>query len=317
MPHLLIDTDPGTDDAIALLMALNAPDAEVAGVTTVGGNASLSHVTKNALAVLEHMGRTSVPVAKGAAISLAGDPFRYAYDFHGHRGLGVHMLRPTAAAVREDAVSFMAARILEGFPLAVAERGIEGERSEEKGVTLVALGPLTNVARLLQQYPHAAQGIARLVVMGGALDQGNVTPYAEFNTYNDPEAASAVFASGVPITLVPLDACAQVTLSAKDLARWRDSKAPAARLADRILLKWFQRQTNHQAFDPCDPLAMAVALAPDIASYEHGSVTVDTSAEETRGRTLFQPGSGNVSVARRVDAAAFYALLDELLLRGG
>ncbi len=299
MQNLLIDTDPGTDDAIALLMALNAPDARILGVTTAGGNASLAHTTKNVLAVLEHMGRTQVPVAKGASHPQAGGQYRYGYDFHGHRGIGVHFPHASNVVAQQDAAGFME-RIL---------------TASAEPVTLLALAPLTNVAHLLQRAPLAARRIARLLVMGGALEKGNVTPYAEFNFYNDPEAAALVLASGLPVTLVPLETCAQVMLNVKDLARWRDADAPAARLADRILYKWFQRQPGHRLYDPCDPLALAVALAPAIASYEVGAVTVDTSQSETRGRMEFRPGPGPVSVAKQVDVAAFHSLLDTLLLK--
>lgn len=299
MQNLLIDTDPGTDDAIALLMALNAPNARVLGVTTAGGNASLSHTTRNALAVLEHMGRADVPVAKGASHPLAGGQYRNGYDFHGHRGIGVHFPHAANAAVQQDAVGFM-------------ERVLS---ASTEPVTLLALAPLTNVAHLLQRAPQAVRRITRLVVMGGALEKGNVTPYAEFNFFNDPEATAMVMASGLPVTLVPLETCAQVMLNVKDLARWRDSDAPAARLADRILHKWFQRQPDLRLYDPCDALAIALALSPTIAQYQTGEVSVDTSAGETRGHADFRPGPGPITIAKQVDAAAFHQLLDKLLLR--
>ncbi len=299
MQPFLIDADAGTDDAIALLMALNAPEVDVLGVTTSGGNASLSHTTRNTLAVLEHMGRASVPVARGFDHALAGGQFHHGYDFHGHRGIGVHMPRATIAPIQQDAPTFMA-NALAASPSPVA---------------FVALAPLTSIAHLLQRHPAAARNISRLVFSSGALETGDMTPYANFNSRNDPEAAAIVFSSGVPITLAPLEACAQVTLSLKDLAHWRDADAPGARLADRILYKWFQRQPSQRLYIPCDLLTMAIALSPSIATYLTGAAAIDADEGETRGRIRFQPGSGPVTVANNVDITAFHRLLDALLLK--
>ncbi|MBI4338563.1 MAG: nucleoside hydrolase [Chloroflexi bacterium] len=299
MKRILIDTDPGTDDAIALLMALNAPEIEVAGITTTGGNASLAHVTRNVLSILEHMGRADVPVARGAAGPLLGGTFHHAYDLHGHRGIGVHFPRATTTPVAEDAPAFMA-RLLSG---------------SASPMTVVALGPLTNMALLLRRHPQAALRIGGLVATGGALRDDNGTPTVEFNVGNDPEAASSVLSSGLPVVLVPREACDQVRLEARDLARFRDARTPAARLAYRILLKWFQRQGFDRSYVPSDPLAMAIALQPAVASYARGAVTVDITSGETRGQTLLQPGDGPIAVAGKIDARAFHTLLDALLLK--
>ena len=149
---LLIDTDPGTDDALALLMALNAPDVEVVGITTVGGNATVAQTTRNVVKILEYMSRTDIPVASGAARPLRGR-FHYAYDFHGRGDPGIQLPRPTLPPKPEEAVTSLAHTI----------QAHSGE------ITLAALGPLTNVAHLLQHHPDVARSLRRLVVMGGAL----------------------------------------------------------------------------------------------------------------------------------------------------
>ena len=185
----LIDCDPGHDDAIALLLALASPEVELLGVTTVAGNQTLEKTTTNALRVLELAGRGDVPVAAGADRPLARELFIADY-VHGESGLdGPELPEPRAEPVDQHAVDFLAERIL-GSP---------------RPVTLVPIGPLTNVALLLSRYPQAAGNVERVVIMGGAVAEGNVTPAAEFNIYVDPEAAWRVFHSGLPVTMIGLD----------------------------------------------------------------------------------------------------------------
>ena len=296
MQRLLLDVDPGTDDAIAMLMALNSPDVELLGITVTGGNASLTHCTRNALSILEHVNRTDIEVARGAASPLVGN-FGYAYDYHGHRGIGVRFPRASTSPVRKSISEFVADSISNAID----------------PISLVALGPLTNVASLIQNHPDIAKRISRFIVMGGALEAGNVTPHAEFNIFEDPEAAAVTFSSGLPITLVPLEACEQVRMDATDLRRYRNESAPAARLTHRILTKWFERRGFDQTYYPCDPLAAAIAINANIATYITGSLMVDTGNSPTRGQTTFVPGPGNVSLTNEVDANLFHTFMDQLL----
>jgi inosine-uridine nucleoside N-ribohydrolase len=181
---VLIDCDPGQDDALALLLALGSPELDVLGVTAVAGNQTLDKTTANALRVLELAGRPDIPVAAGADGPLAG-ALVVAADAHGETGLdGVDLPTPSAEPVSEDAKDFLAARL----------------EASERPVTLVALGPLTNVALLLEAHPEAASKIERIVLMGGAIHEGNQTPSAEFNIWIDPEAAAHVFESGLDVT---------------------------------------------------------------------------------------------------------------------
>ena len=300
---VLIDTDPGTDDALALMMALSSPDLDVQGITTVGGNASLADTTRNALRLMEYLGvpgardrhRHGLPVVKGSARPLNGR-FHYGYYFHGPAGLGVRLPSPKTAPHPGRAPEFIA-RLA----------------SESPGqLTLIALGPLTNVARALALDPQLARWTRELVVMGGAIDvPGNVTQFAEFNIYNDPVAANAVVSSGIPTTLVPLDVCRLVGFARGD-GPWVEGRSRTAALANRILSSWFKLHPDRDVYDLCDPLALVAAVRPGLLAYEQATVAVPTGGEHL-GRTLAAYGSGPVRVAVGVDAAGAKALIAKLL----
>ena len=180
---VLLDCDPGHDDAIAMLLALGSDELDVRGITTVAGNQTLEKTTANAIRVLELAGRAQIPVAAGAGRPLVREP-RVAAEVHGETGLdGPDLPPPEAEPSPQHAVDFLAERI--------------------EGATLVATGPLTNVALLLARHPEAVP--ERIVLMGGAIAEGNVTPAAEFNIWADPEAAHRVFTSGIDVTMVGLD----------------------------------------------------------------------------------------------------------------
>src|SRR2546421_9314180 len=184
---ILLDCDPGHDDAIALLLALASPELELLGITTVAGNQTLEKTTANAIRVLDFVGRDDIPVAAGADQPLLRDPFVAAY-VHGEPGLdGPDLPPPQREPVRQHAVDFLAERI----------------RARDGRVTLVPTGPLTNVALMLALHPDARP--ERIVLMGGAIAEGNVTPAAEFNIWCDPEAAARVFASGIDVAMIGLD----------------------------------------------------------------------------------------------------------------
>src|SRR2546423_8159208 len=183
---IVIDCDPGHDDAIAILLALASPEVELRGISTVAGNQTLDKTTRNALKVLELAGRTDIPVVAGADGPLRRE-LRTAANVHGESGLdGPDLPEPTTKPVEAEAADFLAELI-------------------EPGVVLVPTGPLTNVALLLVRHPDVKERLERIVWMGGAMAEGNVTPAAEFNAFVDPEAAAAVFASGIAVTMIGLD----------------------------------------------------------------------------------------------------------------
>jgi len=301
---VIIDTDPGVDDAIAILMALAASSLEapgglapdVLGLTTVGGNVPLARATGNSLSILNAIGRLDVPVYRGASRPLAGR-FGYSFAFHGATGLPGRLSRPQAQPSALRATEFLA-RSLSASP---------GD------ITLVALGPLTNLARLMQRHPGMLELADSLAVMGGAVNSpGNATPYAEFNFYSDPEAADMVVSSGVSITLVDLGASRQAALSRGQVEGLRGGNRMGA-LAIRLLQDWFRLDTARDQFQFYDPLAVAAALDPQTVAGRQMTLRVETKDQNRLGESRISGvGDGNVLVAERVDSARFFAMLKRL-----
>ena len=282
---MIIDTDPGVDDASAILMALACPWVEVLALTTVGGNVPLARTTRNALALLEYAGRTDVPVARGNARPTRGS-FGYAYAVHGTSGLTRRLPRPKTRPIDFKAVDFLAARLGE----------LPGQ------ITLIALGPLTNLAWLWLRHPGALEQTAGLIVMGGAVNApGNVTPHAEFNFHSDPEAAALVLSSGVPLTLVDLAVCRRVGIDRHGAERLA-TKSRLGRLAIQLLANWFRRQPHRERFEFYDPLALAVALEPRLVSTYQASIRVEAAGPARRGESLVTAVGGPISVAHQVDS---------------
>jgi len=285
--------DPGTDDALALIIALNSIDIDLIGVTTVGGNARLSHTTGNALSLLTFLGAQDVPVATGASSPLYGS-FTYAYHFHGTNGLGLQLPNPSTKTVQTKAADFL----------------VEAVKDVAAPIKIIALGPLTNIAMAMEAEPHLIDSIEEIVVMGGAVDcQGNITEYAEFNIYNDPWAANIVFNSGVPVTLVGLDVTMKVALTDWDLLFTSDGKGQ--RLARQVLGNW---STMHPGtvYHMHDPLAVLAAIDHSPFSYRTGKVSVVTTGEE-RGRTIALWETGPIRVAMDVDAQFALNTISSLL----
>jgi inosine-uridine nucleoside N-ribohydrolase len=289
-----LDTDPGVDDAVAILMALAAPEAELLGLTTVGGNVPLARATRNALALLAAAERSEVPVARGSARPLRGR-FRPSVAFHGPGGLSVRLPDPSVGVVGPNAIEFLGERL--------ARR--PGE------ITVAALGPLTNLARLERRSPGTLKLAAHIVVMGGAVDTpGNVTPLAEFNFHSDAVAAREVLSCGVPLTLVDLAACRQVWVDREQAGRLH-SPHPLGQLAGRLVQNWFRRDPARQRFEFYDPLAIAVALDPGMVTTRRAAVSVGTSQDAHWGETTVTGATGPISVAAEVDAERFHSALWE------
>ena len=301
---VLLDCDPGHDDAIALLLALASPEVDLVGVTTVHGNQTLEKTTVNALKVLEFAGRADVPVAAGADRPLRREPFVAEY-VHGESGMdGPALPEPTTAPVGEHAVDFIARIVLES----------------DEPVTLVPTGPLTNIGLFLALHPDAALRVERIVLMGGAIGEGNVTPAAEFNIWIDPEAADRVFSSGLDVTMVGLDVTHRAIFGPEPTARLRASGRVGAMVAE--LLEFygrFHKQSYGWDGSPIhDAVAMAHAFRPGILETVHTGVRVDCGEELGRGRTNvdlrgrvgWEP---NAHVAVEIDAEAFIELLVERL----
>ena len=298
--RLIIDTDPGVDDAIAILMALAAPEVEVVGLTTLGGNVPRARATRNALALLQAAGRPDIPVAAGAArprpIDKLRGRFRPSVAFHGPGGLSVRLPEPVRRPVPETAVDFL-------------HRNIQARPNE---ITLAALGPLTNLSRVEARHQGVLLRASNLVIMGGAVEtRGNVTPHAEFNFHSDPLAADHVLSRGVSATLADLAACRQVSISRDEAARI-NARSGIGDLALRVLRGWFDRDPERRRFEFYDPLAVALALEPAIATVRKISLRVDATDGEGRGESLISGEPGPVSLALEVDSRRFFALLGEL-----
>ncbi len=270
----IIDTDTASDDAVALLMALRHPDVRVEAITVVAGNVELEQGLKNALYTVELSG-ADVPVYRGSAAPLHRD-LVVAQFFHGRDGLGDRGYpAPRREAAEGDAVDVL----------------VETIRSNP-GIVLVTLGPLTNVARALARAPEIAGQVGRCVVMGGAAcTVGNVTPAAEYNVWVDPEAARAVFRSGLPIEMVGWELCrGAATLSEEEMDRVRGFGTPVARFAmdcNTSALAAARLQSNEPGLPLPDPVAMAIAIDPSICTRQSRHyVDVETDSDLTRGMTV-------------------------------
>jgi purine nucleosidase len=297
-----IDTDPGIDDAIALILAVRSPELELLGVSTVNGNVEVERATLNALRVLELAG-SGAPVWQGAERSLLGELHRA--SFHGTDGLGGLLFEPS----RRPAEAGFA-------PQAMAEHilGAPGK------VTLVALGPLTNLALALNLAPAFAARVERIVIMGGAMfTEGNVTPSAEFNTHCDPEAAHRVLGSGIPQTWVPLDATGHALLPVEWSAKMAAEADPLRRFVGRLTLFYAQSHKAYYGTEGStlhDPLTVASLLEPGLLETRPALVRVELGGSLSRGRTVADllgtsesQGEPNAEVALAADSARFLELV--------
>ena len=294
----IIDTDPGADDVLALIMALNSSELEILALTTVEGNARLEHTTANALRLLDYMVRTEIPVYSGESTPLEGE-FHHAYEVHGDEGLTVRLPDTDLAPTEGHAVDFIVETAL----------AMPGE------VTLFALGPLTNVARALMRDERVKGALRRVYVMGGQGDgSGNVTPYAEFNIWDDPYAANVVFGSGAPVTLVGLNITRQTSI-ARDEEGWSSGDTPGERLAARVLEKWFElgEADGRHRFSMHDPVTIMAALRPELIETKAATVSVETSGERVGEVAADYESGGSVDVVVDVDVAGALAVMRGLL----
>lgn len=307
---IIIDTDPGQDDAVAILLALASPeDFDVLGIVAVAGNVSLAQNARNALKVVELSGRTEVPVHAGCE-----RPMRRrlvtAEHVHGDTGLnGPGLPEPKIKLRKQHGVDFIIETVLAHEPGAI---------------TLCTLGPLTNIAMALVKAPQIAPRIKEIVMMGGAyFEVGNVTPTAEFNIYVDPEAADVVLRSGIPIVMIPLDVTHMILTTHERLEKIdaignKTGKAVAQMLAFSERFDLMKYGTSGAPLH--DPCVMAYLIRPDLFEGRHINVTVETSSDLTMGMTVADywgvtDRAKNVTFLRTGSAEGFYHLLAERLAR--
>ena len=307
---IIIDTDPGQDDAVAILLALASPELEVLGLTCVAGNVPLALTEVNARKVCEVAGRPDVKVFAGCDAPLKRKLVTAEY-VHGQTGLdGVELPAPTMALQEQHGVDFI----------------IETLRAEPAGtVTLCPLGPLTNIARAFQRAPDIVDRVAEIVLMGGAyFEVGNVTPAAEFNIYVDPEAADIVFKSGVKLTVMPLDVTHKVLTT-----RARVAALKATGRVGEVVASWtgfFERfdvtKYGSEGAPLHDPTVIAYLLKPKLFAGREINVEIETGSDLTLGMTVADwwgvtKRPKNAFFVGSVDADGFYDLLTERIARLG
>jgi len=304
MKKVLIDTDPGIDDALAILLALASPEIKLDALTIVYGNCSVEQGVRNALSVLELASGNNIPVARGVQVPLV-QPLLLAPETHGNSGLGYAVL-PEAK--------------LHEVELHAAELMIERVMFNPGKISIVAVGPLTNLALALRLEPDFAKAVKHVYVMGGAIRHpGNTTPLAEFNTYCDPHAAHIVFHSGMPLTLVPLDVTYQVILTQADVQRLLSIASPITKFIAESTRFYMEFHDQYQEIKGCvinDPLALAIVFNPELVETKALYVDVDISGGISMGKTFadfykMEDRSPNMQVALGVRARDFIELFLE------
>jgi inosine-uridine nucleoside N-ribohydrolase len=280
--RVIIDTDPGVDDALALLLAMRSPELKIEAITPVAGNVPLELTLPNALRMVEIAGRADIPVAVGAKAPLMRRLVTAAYA-HGENGLGGAVFpEPKIHPVNQPAAELIR-QIVRKFP---------GE------VTLLTIGPLTNIATALNLDPELAGMVRAIVMMGGSLSGGNITPAAEFNIYVDPEAARIVFQSGIPITMVGLDVTRKTSLTEEHQRQLQAGQNPVSQAAATIARNALQHNRERGFVvgpNMHDSLAVAGFIDPSLLKLKEYYIDIETTGELTAGETLgYSPNAGDL-----------------------
>jgi purine nucleosidase/pyrimidine-specific ribonucleoside hydrolase len=295
----IIDTDPGIDDAIGILLALASPSFTIAAITTVAGNIGIETTTRNAGRLLAFAGREDIPVFQGAAAPLSrGGP--EPLNLHGQDGIGGVAL-PDATRLSESrhAVEWLAEFLLD---------------QPAGSVDVLALGPLTNLARLILERPEVARRIGRIIAMGGAIhEHGNVGPRSEFNLWADPEAAAVVVASGLALVLIPLDVTRRVRATREFVETLAANGKPMAAMVGSLIESYFEAAMNLESRPLHDPCVMLYALAPEFFRIEELRLSVDSGDGEMAGALTINPEGSLVQVALGVDGPGALDLLARCL----
>ncbi len=271
--RIIIDTDPGVDDALTFLLALASPEIQLEALTTTQGNVIVDKATRNALSILELGNASHIPVARGSEFPLV-QPLLASDYVHGESGIGnSKLLEPKAKPVSQHAVDYLIERVL----------------AEPNEISIFPIAPMTNIAMAIRKEPRFARSVKELVIMGGAvLEHGNITPQAEFNIYVDPHAAHIVFHSGIPITLIPLDVTHKCLLMQKHVDRIMQIPSPISRFirdALEVYLK-VSLELGYAGSALHDPLTLATIIAPELLTLKEYYVDVDISGGVSMGKTF-------------------------------
>ncbi len=313
---VLLDVDTGVDDALAILFAVSHPALDVRAITCVAGNTDVDQAVVNSLRVLDQLGASDIPVARGADRPLLNPPYAIPH-IHGTDGLAdLGLPSPTRAPVAVHAVELMRQQ-LDAAPAPL---------------TLIPLGPMTNIALLLRMYPHVVERIDRIVFMGGAIGRGNATAVAEFNVWHDPEAAAVVLDADVDLTMYGLDVFHAVAVEGPTIAELRRSSSPASRLAGDLLAYFHERNRNDPSLPPGgllgDAGATCVVADPSRLETEDRPVRVEVAPGLCRGQTVVdlrdergerevpEAAGRRIAVAVGIDPDHYRDLFVSTLVRG-
>jgi len=272
--RIILDTDPGIDDSLAILLALASPEITLEGLSVVHGNSSTAHGTVNALSVLELAKANHIPVYKGCELPLVQRSL-LAPETHGEKGIGYAKLSaPQTQPQVQKGSDYLIQKIM----------------SSPGEITLVCIGPLTNIALAIRQEPRIVENVKEVFIMGGAIrHEGNTTMLAEFNTYVDPHAAHIVFHSGMPITLTPLDVTYECILTKQDVERLLKIDSPITKFISDAARFYMEFHDEYQKIDGCvinDPLTLALTFMPGLCDYQDLYVDVDLSGGVSMGNTF-------------------------------
>jgi purine nucleosidase len=302
--HIIFDTDPGIDDSLAILLAVASPELVIDGISTIHGNASTTQTTRNTLAILELAKASHIPVYKGYDLPLVKESL-LSPETHGNSGLGYANLPvPATKPQVKHGSDFL----------------IDSIMSKPGEVTLVAIGPLTNVALAIRKEPRIVENVKEVLVMGGAIQHaGNTTALAEFNTFVDPHAAHVVFHSGMPITLTPLDVTYQCIFTVADLNRLLRIDSPITKFIADATRFYMEFHDQYQSIQGCvinDPMTLALTFMPEICDYQDLVMDVDISTGVGLGNTFadfynYEKKPANMRVAMGVRPRMFMELFLE------
>lgn len=298
--RIIIDTDPGIDDAYAILLALASPEIQLEALTTTQGNVTLEKATRNALSVLELCHTIHIPVIAGSVLPLV-QPLRASADVHGESGIGgANLPESKAKPLPQHAVDYLIEHVL----------------AEPNEISIFPIGPLTNIAMAIRKEPKFAKAVKELVIMGGAFQEfGNTTPLAEFNIYVDPHAAHIVFHAGIPITLIPLDATHKCMLKREHVDRLLKIKSPITKFIHEAIDTYLTYSYAHGIEGGAlhDPLTLATIIAPELLTLNEYYVDVDHTGGPAMGKTFADVHNKlnkplNMKVAMNVNGEDFIEL---------
>jgi len=297
--NIIIDTDPGGDDALALAMVLQNPEINILGITTTYGNVPLKKTTVNALRILNYFNRLDIPVIQGADKPFKGTAMT-AEDFHGQDGMGDTTLpSPNDKPLKINAIDFLYKSIM----------------ANKNNITIIALGPLTNLATLFIKFPDVMQYINSLVIMGGTLDIPAVTRYGEFNFFNDPLAQSIVLKSSVKKFLASLDVTNKVFLNEKEIVKYKNTRTRGGRFLYDTSRFWKKNLSENEPFILWDPVGIGQFLAPELFTFEQVDITVETEDKKNICKMTLMPSKSNTStfLARDIQVEKFLQLFKKLI----